>query len=223
MNKRVFVGIMVLFMALGLLAAPGAAQAQTHTLTYSGFSGTCSVSGFSMGATANYNLPTAVTVNGNTTLNGAAYDTFSFGLGAGTGTFATGFSRTFSPALGSNTFTFVFNSVLVDASTAVVYGTSVTTINCAAGVFSATNAFVPAGGVYGGPGIPSGFVLRTITCDVAVRNAPGGAPIGSDAVKAGQTFYVSPDTTAAPDGELWSQIFVSSSPNPWIPTRCIGQ
>lgn len=223
MSKRVFVGIMVLFMALGLLAAPSAAQAQTHTLTYSAISGTCSVSGFNTSTTANYNLPTAVTVNGNTTLNGTAYDTFSFGLGAGTGTFATGFSRTFSPALGSNTFTFVFNSVLVDSATLVTYGTSVTTINCVGGVLSGSNVFVPYSAPYGGPGIPSGFVLRTITCDVAVRNAPGGAPIGSDSVKAGQTFYVSPDTTAAPDGELWSQVFVSSSPNPWIPTRCVGQ
>ncbi|CAG0952637.1 MAG: hypothetical protein IT322_12745 [Anaerolineae bacterium] len=223
MSKRFFFGIMVLFLALGVLAVPSAAQAQTHTLTYSGFTGSCSASGFTTNTTASYNLPTAVTVNGNTTLNGAAYDTFSFGLAAGTGGFPTGFSRTFSPALASNTFTFVFNSVLVDSVTSETYGTSVTTINCVGGVFSASNAFVPYSVPYGGPGVPSGYVLRTITCDVAVRNAPGGAPIGSDAVKAGQTFYVSPDTTAAPDGELWSQVFVSSSPNPWIPTRCVGQ
>ncbi|CAG1010280.1 MAG: hypothetical protein IAE83_13150 [Anaerolinea sp.] len=74
---------------------------------------------------------------------------------------------------------------------------------------------------YAGPGVPAGYVLKYITCDVAVFNAPGGTPIGSDAVKAGQTFYVNPTPKTAPDGESWTQVFVSSTPDPWIPTRCV--
>lgn len=201
-----------------ILALPAPAQAQAYSLTYSGFSGTCSASGFSTAATASYTFPTNVTINGSTTLNGVAYDSFTFPLSAGTGTFATGFSRTFAPALPSASFVFVFNSKVVgtDGSTK---GVSVTTFTCSSGVFSASNAFVLE---FGGPAVPAGWVQKTITCDVAVFDQPGGNPVGSDRIKAGQVFYVNPTPKDAPDGESWSQVFVSSSPSPWIPTKCVG-
>jgi hypothetical protein len=72
------------------------------------------------------------------------------------------------------------------------------------------------------PAIPAGYTLKTVTCDVAVFDAPGGNPIGSNRLKAGQTFYVSPTSKDAPDGEAWVQVYVSSAVNPWIPARCVN-
>lgn len=75
---------------------------------------------------------------------------------------------------------------------------------------------------FAGPGIPSGFVLRTITCDVAVFGQPAGTPVGSNRIKAGQTWYVNPKSVTGSDGEQWTEIFTSSSPNGYIPTKCVG-
>jgi hypothetical protein len=200
------------------LAMPGSAHAQAYSLTYSGFAGTCSATGFTTSATASFSLPTIVTVKGSTTLNGVGYDSFTFPLGPGTGSFGTGFSRGFAPALPSASFVFVFNSKLV-APDGSGKGTSVTTITCSSGVFSATNEFKLD---FEGPAVPAGWVQKTITCDVAVFDQPGGNPVGSDRIKAGQVFYVNPTPKDAPDGESWSQVFVSSSPDPWIPTKCVG-
>ncbi|MBX3086684.1 MAG: hypothetical protein KF716_33935 [Anaerolineae bacterium] len=98
------------------------------------------------------------------------------------------------------------------------------TFNCSTGAVISSEFIIdyPAGGDPG-PAIPDGYVLRTITCDVAVFDAPGGNPVGDNRIKAGQTFYVSPDATADASGANWSQVFVSSRSNPWIPTRCIGK
>jgi hypothetical protein len=73
---------------------------------------------------------------------------------------------------------------------------------------------------FSGRGIPAGFVLRTITCDVAVFDGPGGTPVGSNRLKAGQTWFVNPKTVTAADGESWTEVFVSGGVNGWIPTRC---
>jgi hypothetical protein len=73
-----------------------------------------------------------------------------------------------------------------------------------------------------GIGIPAGFALRTITCDVPVYNTPGGSPVGDGRIRAGQTWYVNPTPVDAADGESWTEIFVSSRTHPFIPTRCVG-
>ena len=73
-----------------------------------------------------------------------------------------------------------------------------------------------------GPPIPAGFVLRTITCDVAVFDTPGGQPVGSNKITAGQSWYVNPKAVTGPSGDSWTEIFVSSETNPFIPTRCVG-
>lgn len=83
-------------------------------------------------------------------------------------------------------------------------------------------AVAAAAPAFSGPPIPAGFVLRQITCDVAVFDTPGGQPVGSNAVKAGQSFYVNPTPVTGPSGESWTEIFVSSTTNPFIPTRCVG-
>lgn len=73
-----------------------------------------------------------------------------------------------------------------------------------------------------GPGVPAGFVLVTITCDVAVYDTPAGSPVGDNAVRAGQTWFVNPESVEGDDGRQWTEIFVSSRINPYIPTACIG-
>lgn len=89
------------------------------------------------------------------------------------------------------------------------------TVNVAVSCGDATQA-------YQGPPIPEGFVLRTITCDVAVFDTPGGQPVGDNRIIGGQTWYVNPTPVTAPDGTSWTEIFVSGTPNGYIPTRCVG-
>lgn len=73
-----------------------------------------------------------------------------------------------------------------------------------------------------GPGIPAGFELRTILCNVPVYNMPAGSPVGSDMLRAGQTWYVNPTPVEAADGTSWTEVFVSSYINPYIPTACVA-
>ncbi|MBX3083416.1 MAG: hypothetical protein KF716_17415 [Anaerolineae bacterium] len=77
-------------------------------------------------------------------------------------------------------------------------------------------------GGFAGRGIPDGFVLRTITCTVAVFDSPGGSAVGDNRVLGGQTWYVNPKATKTAAGESWTEIFVSGTTNGWIPTRCVG-
>lgn len=109
------------------------------SLTYSNLAGTCSTTGFSLTANSAVTFPGTVIVNGSTTLNGTAYDTFTFSLGS-PASFATGFSRTFTAAQPTNTYTFVFNSGVTFLG--LPQGTSVTTVSCNAGVLSATNVWI---------------------------------------------------------------------------------
>jgi hypothetical protein len=80
-----------------------------------------------------------------------------------------------------------------------------------------------AGEGFAGPAVPEGWVLRYMTCSTAVYDMPGGQPVGNDAVWAGQSFYVNPDTKKDASGKSWSQVFVSSWISPWIPTSCVSK
>jgi hypothetical protein len=73
-----------------------------------------------------------------------------------------------------------------------------------------------------GAGIPAGFVMHTIVCDVPVYTQPAGVPVGSDHIIAGQTWYIDPTPVEGTDGQQWTEIFVGSFINPWIPTSCVG-
>ena len=114
----------------------------TPILTYTNFTGgSCTQTGFSVNATGNDNANGTVNVNVTGTVNGATFTSGSFNLGPGPFTFATSFGQpTFtSPAPTSNTYTVVFNSNVFQGGQFL--GTSVTTIQCTAGVLSATNVF----------------------------------------------------------------------------------
>jgi hypothetical protein len=72
-----------------------------------------------------------------------------------------------------------------------------------------------------GPSAPAGFALRTITCDVAVFDAPGGSPVGSNRITGGQTWYVNPTSVKDSKGEAWTEIFVGGYGNGFVPTKCV--
>ena len=73
-----------------------------------------------------------------------------------------------------------------------------------------------------GPRRPSNFVMRTITCDTPVYNVPSGNPVGAGRVTTGQTWFVNPTPIISPvDDSSWTEIFVQSSPNPFVPTACV--
>jgi LysM repeat protein len=76
---------------------------------------------------------------------------------------------------------------------------------------------------FAGPGVPAGFVLRTIACTTAVFNGPNGTAIAGATVRQGQTWYVNP-TPTDPDvnGRRWTEIFVSGFQNGFIPAECVG-
>jgi hypothetical protein len=74
---------------------------------------------------------------------------------------------------------------------------------------------------FSGPGIPGGFVMKTITCDVVVFDAPGGKPVGSNAIKSGQTWYVNPTPKKDAAGKAWTEIFVAGYTNGYVPTSCV--
>ena len=73
-----------------------------------------------------------------------------------------------------------------------------------------------------GAGIPAGFVMHNIICTVPVYTQPAGVPVGNDRVLAGQTWFIDPTPVEGTDGQEWTEIFVGSSINPWIPTECVG-
>jgi hypothetical protein len=74
---------------------------------------------------------------------------------------------------------------------------------------------------YAGPNLPNGFVLKTLTCNVAVYDAPAGKPVGGNAVTNGQTWFVNPTPKTGPDGQSWTEIFVAGYTNGFVPTRCV--
>jgi hypothetical protein len=85
---------------------------------------------------------------------------------------------------------------------------------------SADDPCLPPSG-FQGPPIPSGFVLKTITCNVAVYDAPGGKPVGSNAITSGQTWYVNPTPKMDAAGKSWTEVFVAGYTNGYVPTSCI--
>lgn len=73
-----------------------------------------------------------------------------------------------------------------------------------------------------GAGIPAGFVMHSISCTTPVYTQAAGIPVGNDRVLAGQTWFVNPTPVEGADGEQWTEIYVGSAINPWIPTECVA-
>ena len=103
-----------------------------------------------------------------------------------------------------------------------VANVSTAIINCSSGVLlSVTNSNGIAGPNVPGPGIPTGFVLHTITCTVAVYDSAGGKPVSGATIISGQTWFVSPTPVKDSKGKSWTEIFVGSALDGFIPTNCV--
>jgi hypothetical protein len=111
------------------------------------------------------------------------------------------------------------NGTAVITVTADGVGPATVTINCVTRAVTVVNFSSGAGAP--GPAIPSGFVLKTLTCNVAVFDAPGGKPVGSNAITSGQTWYVNPTPKKDAAGKLWTEIFVAGYSNGYVPTSCV--
>ena len=72
------------------------------------------------------------------------------------------------------------------------------------------------------PHVPADFVLRTITCNTVVYTQAGGVPVATGSqITNGQTWYVSPTPVTIGDTN-WTEIYVGSRTDPFIPTACVG-
>jgi len=82
--------------------------------------------------------------------------------------------------------------------------------------------FVCSGTPVAGPAVPSGFVLRTVTCNTPVYDTAGGRPlVTGEAVTAGQTWFVNPKPVVVGKSS-WTEIFNSGVSDGFIPTSCVG-
>lgn len=72
------------------------------------------------------------------------------------------------------------------------------------------------------PSVPSGFVLRTITCDTPVYDRAGGQPVGSNRLVNGSTWFVNPTAAQSSDGQSWTAVFTGGFRNGYVPTTCVG-
>jgi hypothetical protein len=160
-----------------------------------------------------------VVVQGTTTLNGTPYDSFSFPYGAGSGTYLATFLVVFGSPLPSANFTYVFQLVVTAGGTS--YWATTITFTCSGGSLSTGISNGLSTRTFDGPPIPAGFVLKTITCDVAVFDAPGGRPVGSNAIKGGQNLVYQPNPGKNDEGTLWTEIFVAGYHNGFVPTSCV--
>jgi hypothetical protein len=73
---------------------------------------------------------------------------------------------------------------------------------------------------FDGPGIPAGFVLMTVTCNMAVYDSPGGSPVGDNRFSAGATWFMNPKPVKDAKGRLWTEVFVGGYHNGYILTSC---
>ncbi len=89
-------------------------------------------------------------------------------------------------------------------------------------IFSLENVACENNDVGLGHGVPNGFVLHTITCEVPVYNLPAGTPVTGATIRAGQTWFINPVPAAGSDGNQWTEVFAGGLINGFIPTSCVG-
>jgi hypothetical protein len=208
--KRLFFSLRIVFvvllvtLALNVHPAFAAVTGSLTTLTFPGASATnCGIE--------------AVAVGGSVTTTELVSDIGT--LTDGNGTVIGGFSISYDgPVEGPFTATYISYSIQPAKNpirmVEVLGGVTVVDL-------SADNPCLPPSGGISGPPIPSGFVMKTITCDVAVFDAPGGKPVGGNAIKSGQTWYVNPTPKKDAAGKAWTEVFVAGYTNGYVPTSCV--
>jgi hypothetical protein len=213
--KRVFSLTLILLLAFIFLLPATSLHAAAGYITLSGGANTCS-------ATGNILFQYLIT--------GTAYSDQSTMTVQGVGQVANGYDSNLTslPDGSSGGYTmFLTTPYSVAAHTPItVTITSYNAVNQGGGVahvqsFTYDCTTGEAVNDVAGPPIPSGFVLKTITCDVAVFDAPGGSPVGSNKIVGGQTWYVNPTPKKDAAGKSWTEVFVAGYTNGYVPTSCV--
>ena len=220
MNKRVITVLVMVFALLSLVPTAAFSAGQSVIIPSAGIASTCVVS-------SGFNFPTSyvftgtgsdrfqMTAPGYGQLNSAFTEEPDIGypVGSGNNSYGTGdlnYSLPDHTAITLTVTTFAENNYM---GTQVAY---YLTYDCTTGATLAQGMIAQA------PPIPTGFVLRTITCDTPVYDTAGGSPLATgQTVTVGQTWFVSPTATAA-EGTNWTEIFNNGVSNGFIPTACIG-
>jgi len=211
MKSRLLLILIALIAAFAINTTHTAhAAADFVTLTFTG-DGTCTDSSFTAPITLSRSLSTYATYGGTAKINGITVSTEVNTL-IDTLTSSYNFRiRAFPTSVSQPYFINIVYTFTQSGSTLSV--TDVT-FRCSDGIAILQGPSIP------GPGIPSGFLLRMITCDTAVFNFEGN-PIGSNAVKAGQSFFISTTVTMIDDAS-YTELFAGSYSNGFIPSACIG-
>jgi hypothetical protein len=90
------------------------------------------------------------------------------------------------------------------------------------GAYSVTMTLRCGGGQgWEGPGIPAGFVMKHIICNVAAVQSPGGPVVPNiKPLVPGATWYMSPTPVKDAKGKLWTEVFLGGWNNAFIPAEC---
>ncbi|HEX3050807.1 MAG TPA: hypothetical protein VHP83_09155 [Aggregatilineaceae bacterium] len=139
-------------------------------------------------------------------------------VGSWSDNYTTYYSNSYGPAvnawpLPTNTIETVTMIMRYNTSGYPVAAEASIAFNCSTGEIVAST--------FQGAPIPTGFQLKTITCDTPIYGQPAGSPVGANAVKAGQTWYVNPTPVEGSDGQSWTEIFVAGPKNAYLPTSCV--
>ena len=212
--RRAIVAILVLFL-LGAVVSPVFAIGNgLLSLDYSG-GATCDATSMiiPLAVTSDFASPTPFTEV--ITLNGTTIDSHSGVQSGGHLSYAGVFGGTFT----TQTFPYTVH----DTATFPTFSVNIQGVCNASGSEPVVTIWFSGGsGSFDGPSVPSGYVQRTITCDTAVFDVPGGSAVGDNRIKAGQTWFVNPTPKEDASGRSWTQVYVSGYTNPWIWTSCVG-
>ncbi len=224
--KRALVVLSVLIIAFSLALSFQPARADSPTWTVSSLNTTGCNSGnigFTTVVAGISSFPTTLHFRTQVDAGGIRYMDEDAGTPGGNGNYSWHlyFSNSGGPAT---------NAWPIPADTPITVHFSLTQGPGGPAVFSNTIVLSKCNGgsiISGGSGsavpeIPGNFVLRTITCTEAVYDLPGGSPVGSNEITAGQTWYVSPTPVKDAKGNLWTAVFVGGFQNGYIRSVCVG-
>jgi hypothetical protein len=127
-----------------------------------------------------------------------------------------------SYTLGSASFTQApaYNPITVKLISPAGNGYSAQTIFSIQGTCAGLPTYGGAKG-WEGPGIPEGFVLKTIVCNVAAVQSPGGPVVENiKALVPGATWFMNPTPVKDAQGKLWTEVFLGGYNNAFIPANC---
>jgi hypothetical protein len=229
MKKRLStLAISVVVLLMLAVVAPQRVSAASYSINFGGFSaGGCNPGYVEwVGKDGSFSVPDAggVLLSYTESINGTTYES---GTNTSTSWAGAGSISTISGNLSfpSTSYPYTFVGVYSYSLDGEIFSTDTVTVNCTADGAAASGSIVhTAGGgavSFDGPPIPTGYVLKYISCDVAVYSEPDLGRATSARIKAGQTWFVNPTPVTGADGKQWQQIFTSSSPNGYIPSACI--